>query len=122
MNANPHNCHARITPDTKVHPEFSVPTLPPPDVTRGSTKAVDVVLEASRAYMVDWQDARERINEEVDRQLALANKIEGPGGESVGGSNGGSSGGRGGRGGDGWGGAGREFRPERCRSGCRRGC
>ena len=53
MNANPHNCHARITSDTKVYPAFSVRTLPPPDMTRGSTKAVDAALEASRAYTVD---------------------------------------------------------------------
>ena len=45
MNANPHNCYARITSDTKVYPAFSMSTLPPPDVTRGTTKAVDAVLE-----------------------------------------------------------------------------
>ena len=89
VNANPHNCYARITSDTKVYPAFSMSTLPPPDVTRGTTKAVDAVLEASRAYTVDWQDARERLNEEVDRQLSLANKIEGPGGDPGSGSGGG---------------------------------
>ena len=54
-------------------------TLPPPDVTRGSTRAVDFVLEASKAYTVDWQSARTRLNDEVDRQLSVANKVEGPG-------------------------------------------
>ena len=73
-------------------------TLPPPDVTRGSTRAVDFVLEASKAYTVDWQSARTRLNDEVDRQLSVANKVEGPGD---------SGGGRGGRGGEGRGGGGR---------------
>ena len=82
-----------------MYPAFSMSTLPPPDVTRGTTKAVDAVLEASRAYTVHWQDARERLNEEVDRQLSLANKIEGPGGDPGSGS--------GGRGGDGRGSEGR---------------
>ena len=99
VNANPHNCYARITSDTKVYPAFSMHTLPPPDVTRGSTRAVDVVLEDSKAYTVDWQSARIRLNDEVDRQLSVANKVEGPGGDS--------DGGRGGRGGDGRGGGGR---------------
>ena len=99
MNANPHNCHARITPDTKAYPAFSVRTLPPPDMTRGSTKAVEAVLEASRAYTVDCQEAGGRVNEEVDRQLSMANKIEGPGGGGGNDSGGGSGGGRGGPGG-----------------------
>ena len=77
VNANPHNCYARITSDTKVYPAFSMHTLPPPDVTRGSTRAVDVVLEDSKACTVDWQSARIRLNDEVDRQLSVANKVEG---------------------------------------------
>ena len=97
----------RITSDTKVHPTFSMRTLPPPDVTRGSTGSVEAVLEASKAYTVDWQEARARMNEEVDRQLALANKLEGPsqgGASQEGGSGGGRGSGGGGRGGRGGGG------------------
>lgn len=102
VNANPHNCYARITSDSKVYPTFSMKTLPPPDMTRGSTKAVEAVLEASKAYTVDWQEARERINEEVGRQLSMANKVDvdgsggdgrGSGGGGRGGRNGGSGGG-----------------------------
>lgn len=91
VNANPHNCYARITSDTKVYPAFSMKTLPPPDLTRGSTRAVAAVLEASKAYTVDWQEARQRMNEEVDRQLAMSNKIEMPGSPGGGQESGGSS-------------------------------
>ena len=76
MNANPHNCHARITPDTKVYPAFSMRTLPPPDMIRGSMKAVDAALEASRAYTMDCQEAGARANEEVGRQLRMANRVD----------------------------------------------
>ena len=76
MNANPHNCHARIASDAKVHPTFSMRALPPLDMRRGSTKAVDAALEASRAYTMDCQEAGARVNEEVGRQLRMANRVD----------------------------------------------
>ena len=75
VNADPHHCYARITSDTKVYPAFSMKTLPPPDLAYGSDRSVQAVLDASIAYTVDWQEARTRMNEEVDRQISMAGKV-----------------------------------------------
>ena len=76
VNVDPHHCYARITSDQRVYPVFSMRTLPPPDMVRGSDAAVNSVLKASEAYTVDWMESRRRMNDEISRQLSLANKLD----------------------------------------------
>ena len=73
VNLDPHNCFARITSDKKVFPAFSLKTLPPPDVTHGSPESVEAILEASRVYTLPYEEVRDRLNKEVNMQLAMSN-------------------------------------------------
>ena len=75
INLNPHHCCVRINSDTVCYPAFSMMTLPPPDQSRGSAEAVQTILDASEAYTVDFADARERLNREVQQQLDSSNKF-----------------------------------------------
>ena len=75
VNLHPHHCCVRINSDTTCYPAFSMKTLPPPDQSRGSSEAVQAVLDASEAYTVDFAEARERLNREVQQQLDSSNKF-----------------------------------------------
>ena len=79
VNLDPHNCYVRINTESRCYQAFSMRTLPPPDVTRGSQAAVDAVMEASIAYTVDWASARARMNEEVNAQIELSQMGGSPG-------------------------------------------
>ena len=69
VNLNPYHCCVRINSDTTCYPAFSMKTDPPPDISHGSADAVRVVLEASMAYTVDYAEARERMDREVQEWL-----------------------------------------------------
>ncbi len=71
-NLNPHHCVVRINSEDKCYPAFSMKTLPPPDDVRGSQESVEAVLEASRAYTMDWAEAREKMNQEVAANLSAS--------------------------------------------------
>ena len=75
INLNPHHCCVRINSDTVCYPAFSMRTLPPPDQSRGSPEAVQAILDASEAYTVDFAEARELLNREVQQQLDSSNKF-----------------------------------------------
>ena len=79
VNLDPHNCYVRINTESRCYQAFSMKTLPPPDIVRGSQKAVEAVMEASIAYTVDWASARARMNEEVNEQIELS-KMDSSGG------------------------------------------
>ena len=69
VNLDPHHCYVRINSDWRCYPAFSMMTLPPPDVARGSDAAEAAVLLASEAYTTDWAEARKRLNDEVRERL-----------------------------------------------------
>ena len=75
VNLHPHYCMVRINSDSKCYQAFSMKTLPPPDVLRGSEDSESAVLDASRSYTVDWAEAREKMNEEVAARLS-GNKVD----------------------------------------------
>lgn len=75
VNLNPRDCCVRINSDTICYPAFSMKTLPPPDLSRGSPEAVSAVLEASLAYTVDYAAARRRMDQEVQQWLDSDSKL-----------------------------------------------
>ena len=90
INLNPHNCCVRINSDTTCYPAFSMKTLPPPDLTRGSQESVEAVLGASVDYTVDFAESRRRMDLELENRLDGGDKfgiIPGPDGEGTSGSN-----------------------------------
>ena len=90
INLNPHNCCVRINSDTTCYPAFSMKTLPPPDLTRGSQEAVEAVLGASVDYTVDFAESRRRMDLELENRLDGVDKfgiMPGPDGEGTSGSN-----------------------------------
>ena len=92
VNLNPHNCCVRINSDTTCYPAFSMKTLPPPDLTRGSQESVEAVLRGSVEYTVDFAESRKRMDLELQNRLDGGDKfgiMSGPDGEGTSGSNGG---------------------------------
>ena len=85
-NLDPHHCIVRINSEKRCYPAFTLETLPPPDKTNGSDVAVEAVLKASEAYTVDFQEVKERMNEELIQRLE---------GDKIGLGSGDSSGGKG---------------------------
>ena len=77
VNLNPYHCCVRINSDTTCYPAFSMKTAPPPDLSHGSDEAVRAVLEASMAYTVDYAQARERMDREVQQWLDSGGKLGG---------------------------------------------
>ena len=71
VNLDPHNCVVRINSETRCYPAFSVKTLPPPDDVQGSEKSEQAVLDASRAYTVDFQETRAKMNAEARERLGF---------------------------------------------------
>ncbi len=69
VNLHPHHCYVRINSEDKCYPAFSMQTLPPPDVVRGSDKSEVAVINASRAYTVSWEEAKEKMDAEVRERL-----------------------------------------------------
>ena len=69
VNLYPHHCCVRINSNTTCYPAFSMKTLPPPDLTRGSQEAVDAVIEASMSYTTDWQEAWDSLSNEMQERL-----------------------------------------------------
>ena len=69
VNLLPRHCCVRIVSDTMTYPAFTMSTLPPPDVIRGTQAAVDAVLEASLQYTTDWEEAWSRLNSDVQQML-----------------------------------------------------
>ena len=69
VNLDPHHCYVRINSDWRCYPAFSMMTLPPPDLDRGSASAEEAVRRASEAYTTDWEEARTRLNAEVRASL-----------------------------------------------------
>ena len=72
VNLHPHYCMVRINSDTKCYQAFSMKTLPPPDMIRGSDESELAVLAASEAYTVNWAEARAKLNREVAERLNFA--------------------------------------------------
>ena len=92
VNLDPHHCVIRINSETRCYPAFSMKTLAPPDGVRGSQESETAVLEASKAYTVDLQETREKMNAEARERLGFDPSGGAPAG-SPGGSSGGPSGG-----------------------------
>ena len=69
VNLHPHHCVVRINSSTTCYPAFSMKTLPPPDLTRGSQEAVDAVIAASLEYTTDWQEAWDSLSREMQERL-----------------------------------------------------
>ena len=80
VNLNPYHCCVRINSDTTCYPAFSLKTDPPPDLSHGSAEAVRAVLEASMAYTVDYAQARERMDRDVQQWLDSSGKLGGDSG------------------------------------------
>ena len=91
VNLHPHSCYVRINSDTKCYSAFSMSTLPPPDMTRGSDEAERAVVAASAAYTTDWKEARERMNKEISERLGFLEPPTAGGGEGGGGAKAGLS-------------------------------
>ncbi len=68
VNLLPRHCCVRIVSDIMTYPAFTMSTLPPPDVTHGSDDSVEAVLEASREYTMDWDEAWARMEEDAALQ------------------------------------------------------
>ena len=79
VNLNPHHCYVRINSEKKCYPAFSMRTLPPPDMVRGSDESEKAVLASSEFYTSDWLEVRTRMNEELKQRLE-AEKVGGGGG------------------------------------------
>ena len=71
VNLDPHHCVIRINSETRCYPAFSMNTIAPPDNVRGSEESERAVLEASRAYTVDLQETREKMNAEARERLGF---------------------------------------------------
>ena len=84
VNAHPRHCYVRVNTDNICYPSFSMLTKAPPDNSEGMQASIDAVMEASIAYTVDWQEAYDRLNAEVDQQVLSAGKFD-DGGSSPGG-------------------------------------
>ena len=69
VNLHPHHCYVRINSATKCYPSFSMITNAPPDETKGSEESVQAVIEASKAYTVDAEEVRNRINAEGQARM-----------------------------------------------------
>ena len=78
VNLDPHCAYVRINSDTKCYPAFSLKTLPPPDVTRGSDECVEAVLLAMKDYTCDREEALARM--EAEAALSLDDDKIGPDG------------------------------------------
>ena len=75
INLNPHHCCVRINSDTTCYPAFSMKTLPPPDLTRGSQEAVEAVLRGSVDYTVDFAESLKRMDLELQKRLDGGDKM-----------------------------------------------
>ena len=93
VNLNPYHCCVRINSDTTCYPAFSMKTAPPPDLSHGSDEAVRAVLEASMAYTVDYAQARERMDQDVQQWLDSGGKLGGDSDGKLGGDSDGKLGG-----------------------------
>ena len=78
VNLNSHHCCVRINSDTTCYPSFTMRTLPPPDFTRSkedAQRAVQAVLDSSLAYTVDFNEIRQRMDQEMQQRLEGGDKL-----------------------------------------------
>ena len=74
VNIHPRGCVVRINSDTTCYPAFSMSTMPPPDAVHGSTESVDLVVQASEAYTVDFAETRRQMNDEISEVISRSKK------------------------------------------------